>query len=243
MGFYEEISKYYDYIFPISNSTVDFIRNTAGNPPKSILDVACGTGGYSLELASLSYDMTSVDLDEKMIEALQSKAKKSGINVKFMQGDMIDLNNKFDKNVFDTVFCIGNSLVHLDNLNQINSFIKSTNHVLKNDGCLIIQVINYDRIVSKEVKSLPTICNESNGLSFERFYRYDNNQNKVYFKTVLTVDNQKYENEISLYPLMYNEATKILADNGFRNIEVFGDFLESSFQSESSYMMIITAKK
>ena len=243
MGFYEEISKYYNYIFPVSNETVGFIRNIAGNPPGSILDVACGTGGYSIELDKYKYDVTAVDIDRKMIESLRAKTNSSGSKVKFLQANMLDLNEKFSGSTFETIFCIGNSLVHLENLSEISSFFNNTKEILKNDGSLIVQVINFDRVISKGVKSLPTIYNEDVGLSFERFYQYDESQNKVYFKTILSVDNQKYENEIPLYPLLYDDAKRMMLSNGFKKIDFFGDFAGSSFDKDNSFMMVLCAKK
>jgi 2-polyprenyl-3-methyl-5-hydroxy-6-metoxy-1,4-benzoquinol methylase len=35
--------------------------------------VACGTGGYSLELAKQGYNVTAVDLDAEMVEKLKNK--------------------------------------------------------------------------------------------------------------------------------------------------------------------------
>ena len=76
MAFYTDISKYYDKIFPISKVTVDFLKDSLGNPPKNVLDVACGTGEYALELEKQGYNLKAIDLDSKMIEKLREKAKK-----------------------------------------------------------------------------------------------------------------------------------------------------------------------
>ncbi|KNY28117.1 class I SAM-dependent methyltransferase [Pseudobacteroides cellulosolvens] len=241
MAFYEEISKYYDYIFPVSMNTVEFLRRTSGNPPKSILDVACGTGGYSMELCKHGYDVTAVDIDKNMIENLAIKAQNLNGKLKFLHANMLGLKEKFHGNKFDTVFCIGNSLVHLDNLTQIKEFISDVKDIIGSNGSLIIQVINYDRVISKDIKSLPTIFNEEAGLTFERLYRYDRVENKVYFKTVLSVDNQKYDNEIPLYPLLYDDIKNVFSDNGYEKIEFFGDFNGGSFDKNNSFMMVLVA--
>lgn len=242
MGFYEEISKYYDYIFPVSSDTVDFISRIAGIPPKSILDVACGTGGYSLELEKHGYHMTAVDIDKAMIEGLREKALKSGSKIDYLQAGMLDLKEKFHTKVFDIVFCIGNSLVHLDNNDEIIDFFHNTKSVLVQNGKLVIQTINFDRVISKDIKSLPTICNETAGLSFERLYRYEKALNKVFFKTILTVDERKIENEIPLTPLRYDETIQMLKISGFSNIKTYGSFNKSDYDKENSYLMVIEAK-
>lgn len=242
MSFYQEIAKYYDLIFPMDMVTVEFISRIAGNQPKEILDIACGTGGYSIELGKLGYHVTAVDLDSQMVENLKTKVSNLDFKVKFLQANMLDLNNKLEKNSFETAFCIGNSIVHLDSLAQINDFFIQVKETLKSGGSLIIQTINYDRVISKSIKSLPTIYNKMARLSFERLYRYEKEQNKVYFKTVLSVDNQSFENEIPLYPLQYDDAMKMLKLAGFKEIQCFGDFEGKHFDKESSYMMVFHAK-
>lgn len=242
MGFYNEISKYYDLIFPVSKDTVNFIKGIVGDSPKSVLDVACGTGGYSIELEKQGYDVTAIDLDGKMVEAVAMKAAESHSKVKVTQGDMVELKEKFDENTFDAVFCIGNSVVHLDNMNQISDFFKNAKEILRDKGSLIFQVINYDRIISQGIKALPTIYNESAGLTFERLYRYEEEENKVYFKTILTVKNESFENEVPLYALKYDETVKLLKEAGFNTIEAYGDFKGNTFYKDNSYAMIISGK-
>jgi glycine/sarcosine N-methyltransferase len=85
MGFYEQISKYYDYIFPTGKDQVNFIKETAGQPPKKILDVACGSGGYSMELAKSGYAVTGIDLDAEMVNKAKEKAVNQGLNITILK--------------------------------------------------------------------------------------------------------------------------------------------------------------
>lgn len=242
MAFYNDISRYYDMIFPVSKDTVEFIEKSVGNPPKIILDVACGTGGYSMELAAKGYHLTAVDLDDQMIEHLSTKVKASDQGVQFMQADMLHLEEKFQDASFDGVFCIGNSVVHLENLEQIQSFFSEVRKLLVADGTFIIQIINYDRIITQDIKSLPTIVNDAVPLKFERLYDYDKNNDKVKFKTILSVDNQIIENEINLTPLLYDDAVTLLKSAGFHKISAYGDFKRSAFDKTKSYSLVIEAK-
>lgn len=242
MAFYDDISKYYDSIFPVSKDTVEFIKESIGNPPKSVLDVACGTGGYSIELDKHGYNLIAVDLDNKMIEHLSAKTNNTESKVKFLQADMLHLYEKFHTEVFEAVYCIGNSLVHLYNLSQIKDFFIDVRKLLVKDGIFIFQIINYDRVFSKDIKSLPAIVNESVPLKFDRFYSYEKATHKIIFKTILSVENKTIENEIYLTPLMYHEAITLLKDAGFSEIKTYGDFKRNNFDKENSYSLIIEAK-
>lgn len=242
MKFYDEIAKYYDLIFPTSQLTVKFLEEKAGQGPKNILDVACGTGGYSFALEKEGYNLTALDLDEKMIKELKAKARNRGSNIEAMEGNILEVKEKFQDKSFDLVFCIGNSLVHLESSEEILKFLKDSKDILKENGTLVFQVINYDRIISKGIKYLPTIYNEEADLSFERLYNYKKAEHKVYFKTILTVGEDKFENEVPLYALQYDEAVKLLKEAGFNNIEAYGDFKGNPFSKEDSYAMVISCK-
>lgn len=241
MGFYEEISKYYDYIFPTGNEQVKFLEEVVGIPPKTVLDIACGTGGYALELAQKKYNVTAVDIDAEMISRLGTKAQKDGLSVKFMQANMLDLESKLSER-FNLVFCIGNSIVHLDNLLQIKEFLNSSKKLIENDGSLVIQIINFDRILLKEIKSLPTIEDSKIGLSFERNYHYDKQKNTIYFNTKLNVEGKVLENEIPLYPLLQDELVEAVNNAGFKKIKLFGDFNGEEFDKYNSYMLVLWAR-
>ncbi|MEW9124712.1 MAG: methyltransferase domain-containing protein [Thermotaleaceae bacterium] len=240
MSFYEEISKYYDYIFPVGEAQIKLISEIAKEPPKDLLDIACGTGGYSIELAKQGYKITAVDLDGKMIEELNSKVRQHHLNINALQGDMLDLKKSIDS-TFDLAFCIGNSLVHLQNEIQIGIFLKEARTLLRDSGSLVIQIINYDRVLASDIRSLPTIENREIGLKFQRIYRYDTDNNKIFFKTILEVDEKKLENEIALYPILSKNLIKLLHGAGFDHIQPYGDFKQSPFDKNNSYALVVVA--
>jgi glycine/sarcosine N-methyltransferase len=240
--FYDEIAQYYDLIFPAGKAQVSFLTEIAGRPPKNVLDIACGTGTYAIELAKEGYSVTAVDLDAEMIEVLKKKTLDSNLGTKInpIQGNMLELPQRLNTK-YDLAFCIGNSLVHLDGEKEIEEFLSGIKSLLVDRGHLVIQIINYDRILKKNIKSLPTIEVKDKGLKFHRLYRYDTKINKILFKTILEVPGNVIENEIPLYPLLSGDLETLLQNSGFTNIQVFGDFQKSEFQKDSSYSLVVCA--
>lgn len=241
MGFYEEISKYYDYIFPTGEEQVRFLNEVVGTAPKKVLDIACGTGGYAIALANQGYKVTAVDLDSEMIKQLDNKTKNNNNPVNFMQANMLDLETKFTEK-FNLAFCIGNSIVHLENLQKIKEFINSTKKLMESDGSLVIQIINFDRILLRDIKNLPLLEDRGIGLTFERNYNYNKSSNTIYFNTKLSVDGKVFENEIPLYPLLQDELMKAVLDAGYKKIKLFGDFNASEYDKYNSYMLVLWAR-
>jgi len=98
LGFYEEFSKYYDIVFPLGEAQLRFINKRAKDK-KKILDLAAGTGNYSIALAKEGYEVTAVDLDSEMVKNIEEKANKEEVKVTAIAMDMKEIDkigSKFD---------------------------------------------------------------------------------------------------------------------------------------------------
>jgi len=239
VSFYEAMEKYYDDIFPLNESNLSFLVKSFANSGKAILDLACGTGSYALALASRGYIVTGVDLDETMIElALQKKSRepcgpKRGGEVSFFKGNMLYLSTILD-HTYDGAFCIGNSLVHLTSISEIETAIKETSNLLRKGSIMVIQIVNYDRILKHHIKSLPTLENRERGVSFERLYTYDRQNHNIHFTGKLTLPDSSIRiNTVPLYPLQKNELEKILDNAGFGEIMSYGNFAGEPWWEEA----------
>ncbi|MDF2698580.1 MAG: methyltransferase type 11 [Haloplasmataceae bacterium] len=240
MGFYEEISKYYDYIFPTGNEQIKFIINSTNKENKKILDIACGSGGYAVELAKQGFILSAVDLDQTMINLTKGKAKGLNITLKTYLADMLNI-DIIEDSKFNVIYCIGNSLAHLNDLIEVNTFLKKTYGLLADEGYLIVQIINFDRVLEKGISELPTITNNEIGLTFER--KYIHKENKILFNTILKVNDKLLDNNIPLLPIKSDEILKLLSNNNYQDIETFGDFKQTKYDPLESYHLVIKAKK
>lgn len=66
---------------------LDLLREVAGPPPLTVLDVGCGTGFLAMRMAELGHTAVGVDLAEEMLAVAQRKAVDSGLPVSFRHGD------------------------------------------------------------------------------------------------------------------------------------------------------------
>lgn len=240
MGFYQELSKYYDIIFPPEQAQVDFIVSSV-KPGGSVFDVACGSGGYSAELYKRGLKVHACDLDYEMVRSAMKRFRESHMEITAKKVDMTELSKKYGSQ-FDGVFCIGNSIAHLHDLEQIKRALTEMKSILVEGGSIILQTINFDRVKKYNIKELPEIVASNGDLRFTRHYSYLEN-GKIAFDTVLNV--QGYEtmkNRVELYPLYKEELLKSLTDLGYKDINIYGDFNRSDFQ-EDSYLMVASAKK
>ena len=221
MKFYQAIAKYYDQIFPLNLAQIPFTLNAIGPQSKklSILDVGCATGNFAVALRNTGADVTAIDLDSTMIQLAQKKAP----DINFFVLNMLEISEFFQTFQFDIISCYGNTLVHLESENQINSFLRQTRAQLKSGGKLLLQILNYDFILDAGITHLPLIENEY--LRFERSYR-QLESNKLAFDTRLLLKNTNeiLENSVSLIPLRQLELEKLLRECGFSTSAFYNNF-------------------
>lgn len=68
---------------------VDFIvEKLALEPGEHVLDLACGHGRISLELARRGYRVTGLDLSARSLELARRAADEEGLDVEWVRGDM-----------------------------------------------------------------------------------------------------------------------------------------------------------
>jgi len=224
MGFYEQISRYYDYIFPASQDSLNFYKGLfKKHDVHSVLDVACGTGNYLVAFSQWGMDAMGVDLDPAMVAAAKQKAQDTGTGFPVMEADMRNLGKEVQR-PFQAVICMGNSFAHLSSITDMEKAAAGFAEITEKNGLLIIQIVNYDRVLKDKVTELPTIENQEANLRFVRKYKYDAGKNLIHFQTHLQVGDEEYQNSIPLYPLQKDDLESIMKKAGYRQIEFYGNF-------------------
>jgi ubiquinone/menaquinone biosynthesis C-methylase UbiE len=66
---------------------LSLLREVAGPPPLTVLDVGCGTGFLAFRMAELGHKAVGIDLSEEMLATAQRKAEDIGLPVIFRVGD------------------------------------------------------------------------------------------------------------------------------------------------------------
>jgi len=206
-----------------------------------ILDLATGTGNYAIALAKEGYQLSALDLSGEMVNLAKEKAYEQKVKIDFRVDDMLNIDSLYSQESFDLISCIGNSLVHLDNQEEIRELINKSYGLLKQDGKLILQIVNYDRVLAKEIKSLPTITATDSIVELIRNYEFK--EGKVDFQTRLTTPRGEFENSVLLYPLKSDLLKELLLEAGFSRVKFYGDFNYSQYQSLDSFPLVIVADK
>lgn len=226
--FYTSISEYYHEIFPYNPAQQKFVNSvTGGVSGKKILDIGCATGELAFELAKSGAVVTGIDLNEDLLKQAKSGKNHSGLN--FRKGDMLQLKKDFSAEEFDHILCFGNTLVHLHNEKLVEEMLNGVFSVLKPGGYFMLQILNYDYILSEPVESLPLI--ETENIRFTRKYIFEKDNPLIKFNTELYLKKTEtiISNETLLLALKSSSLKNLLSEAGFTGVEFFTNFMKHPF--------------
>lgn len=238
--FYNSIAPYYDLVFPAQQAQVTFAAEVFEGK-KLILDAGCATGSLLLELAEKGHQVHGFDLDEQMIRLARQKASAAGIEATFEVGDLLAMGPSWPLGRFNGVICAGNTLVHLAPEDVAKAFDGFAGKIPKG-GRLVVQILNYDRILEDEVDTLPPI--DTDRVTFTRTYDLSPLPGHLDFHTELYVkdEDRRIQNTVPLYPLRCHDLVQAGHAAGFRERAVYGSFRKDPY-SETSYACILVAEK
>ena len=143
MSGYGGISCFYDRLtenvgYPARAAYFDeLIRRWAARPAELVLDLACGTGSLSLELARLGYDVIGVDGSPDMLAEAMEKKLRQQADVLFLCQDMdgLDLYGTVDAAV-----CALDSLNHITDAGTVQQVFDRVSLFLAPGGVFLFDV-------------------------------------------------------------------------------------------------------
>jgi len=242
MALYDDIAGFYSEIFPVKKARLEFIDSVIDRDDISILDIGCASGELALALAQKGYRVFGIDVDEKMVQVAERSARERGSSAEFRVLDMIDIGGHFPSASFDLVLCFGNTLPHLDGLEKVKTFLAAAFSILRAGGRLVVQVVNYDRILTRGIKELPLL--ESENYIFQRRYEGAQAGRHIRFLSELTVkkSGQSIKNSHRLYPLTAGELLGAINSAGFSSFSFLGDETGHAYSQDSPGLLAIADK-
>ncbi|MGM9949951.1 MAG: class I SAM-dependent methyltransferase [Lysinibacillus sp.] len=231
MSFYKTLTPYYDDIFPANEKTVAFLASHF-QEGVSVLDVGAGTGNMAIALAQQGFRVTAMEPEEGMAKQIQLKAQAQQLPITVTTNTMQQIGAL--EGTYQGIYCIGNTLVHLNDLEEIRTFFQQTFEKLQSEGTFIFQIVNYE----KKDFAFPVM--EKEGFTFERQYERDGDH--ILFTTTLSTKEGAQTNTIPLYPATFTQLCPLLEACGFETIEAYGNFVSKAYDSDAPALIMVAKK-
>ena len=214
-----------------------FERILGYNGVKKVLDIACGTGFHTVNLALNGFDVTGSDGSANMVEKAKENAGQSGLeHARLLEANWTSLSKSFPGETFDAIVCLGNAFTHLFNDEERRKALAEIYGLLNEGGVAIIDHRNYDTMLDK-------------GFTSKHLYYYlgetvDARPKLVSEETVRL--QYSYSDgsvhHLTVCPIRQEHLTDLLTETGFQFVKRYGDF-QSDYDFYDPDFIIQVAKK
>jgi len=111
----------------------------------SYLDLACGTGNLTMEIASKFKHIWAVDLSSDMLSEAERKMREAGMSAKFICQDICSLNLN---NTFSLITCCLDSSNYILEKENFKKYLLGAYNLLKDNGLFIFDINSYYKLTN-----------------------------------------------------------------------------------------------
>jgi SAM-dependent methyltransferase len=213
------------------NKLIEYLKPENGS---RMLDVACGKGRHSMQLAQKGFDVTGIDLSA---DSIHEALKTENDHLHFYQHDM---RLPFWIRYFDYAFNFFTSFGYFRTQREHDNAIHCIATALKPGGVFVMDYLN---VHYSEDHTVHNMEKEIEGINYVITKWYDEHH---FYKKIVVEDEALNE------PLVYTEKvakfslgdfTDMFTYQGLQIQEVFGDYDFNSYDVKKSPRLIMIAKK
>ncbi len=205
-------------------------------PGAAVLDLACGWGRHSVELARRGYTVTGLDWSPTLLAHARRRARRARVEIEWVQGDMREL--PWTER-FDVVLSLFSSLGYFLSDEEDLRVLRSGRQALRPGGHLVLETMHRDHVVTHyaerdwwEAPRELTVWAEREwdaltGVSHEtvRWRQGEREGEKHHAIRVRTA----------------TEWLALLAEAGFEPVDCYGDWDQTPFTHSSENLILLAS--
>lgn len=246
MSVYSCFSEYYDLL----TEDIDYKGRTDylyglfkrfNSVPSLLLDLACGTGNFSIEFAKKGIDVIGVEPSEEMLSVARSKANIKKVDILFLcqTGQELDLYG-----TVDGAICCLDSINHVTNKDDLEKLFSRVSLFLE-PGKLFIFDVNTE-YKHKEILGDNTFVRETDDVFFvwQNFYNSEEKITNIcldFFKESDGVYVRECE-DFSERAYSTEDINNMLETSGFEIVAIYDD-MSYNEPTDKSQRIIYVARK
>ncbi|MFQ5924306.1 MAG: class I SAM-dependent methyltransferase [Anaerolineales bacterium] len=223
--------------FDIAGEQVDKILALVDFEGNSVLDLACGPGRHSVELARKGLKVVGVDLSQFLLEKAKERANAAGVEVEWIHDDMRSFKRPAS---FDLCLSMFTSFGYFDEKKDDVAVIRNIYESLNEGGVCLVDVVGKEWL-AKHFQPTTSRELDDGTLMIERHEIVDD-WSRIRNRWIMLKEGkaEEYLFEHTVYSAQ--ELKDRFADVGFGRVEVYGD-LEGAEYGPAATRLIATARK
>ena len=225
----------------------DFINSTLNLPQAApdatggarILDLCCGHGRHTVELAAAGYSMVGQDLSTTFLDLAKDAAAARNLQIQFIHADMREI--PFEGEL-DAVINLFSAFGYFDDDAENQKVLDGVAKALKPGGKFLIDLLNTPRIIRDFLPQSWDELSDGTVVLTKRNYNILTGYNEE-CRIYIAPDGSKREIQLTLRLYFYPELTKMLNCADLTPIQVFGDYDGSEYTWDSRRMIVLAEKQ
>jgi SAM-dependent methyltransferase len=218
----------------------DFIEKALGlEPGNRVLDLCCGQGRHSVELARRGYTVTGYDLSEYLLKLARQAAEEAGVTVSFQHGDMRELSWEEE---FDAVINMFTAFGYFESEDDNAKVLCEVRKALQPGGRLLLDIPNRDYYLKLIPDGRKTWYeHENHYILDEHTWDYERGRLRLN-RIVLAPDGSRLQTGHDLREYTHSEIIELLEQAGLRHEHTYCDYQLSEFTPEEKRMLVVARK-
>ena len=213
--------------------------------PELVLDLGCGTGSMTLELAKRGYDMTGIDYSTEMLDIARERAMELGYGDKILWlcQDM----REFELyGTVDVAICCLDGINHLTGKDDLDKTLKLVHNYLISDGLFIFDIngkYKFENIYGDETYAME---NEDAVCVWQNYYNKNTKICDFYITLFCECDDGRYSryDEVQQEKMYTLRIIKnALSKNSLEFVGAYSDFEFNEGTDESERIYIVARCK
>ena len=231
------------WVRPITQERTDrevdaIIRYLHLTPGCRVLDLCCGQGRHSVELARRGYHVVGYDLSDTLLGESRRIAQQENLDVEFVKGDMRQLPYRAE---FDGVFNFYTAFGYFEHDHENQAVLDAVGQGLKPGGCFLLDY--------------PCLEGRMPVWKTQEYFEYDDGTimlhemiHDVFEQTIknnvlyITADNHRHRTGFTLRHYYGRELRAALRQAGLGTTAVYGD-LEGKPLDNRDIRLLLVAQK
>jgi len=202
----------------------------------AVLDLCCGPGRHSLELARRGFRVTGVDRTARFLEEGRRRAQAEGLTVEFVQDDMRTFRRP---EAFDAAINLFTSFGYFDDPREDKQVLQNVHASLKPRGRLLLDVMGKE-VLARIFRERDWF--EQDGALFLEERRLSDGWSRIETRWIIVQDGEREEFTLRLRLYSGAELAALLREVGFQRVELFGSLEGKAYDHNASRLVALAQK-
>lgn len=221
-----------------TQAEADFLQEAMGLPAGAhILDVPCGGGRLSLEMARRGYRITGVDFSRELLESARAQAETQGLDCAW---EKLDMRRLPWSQTFDGAFCFWSSFGYFDEAGNAD-FLRAVARTLKPGAPLVMDTPLLETRLPEMAAEERVWWPVGDLLALEE-RRFDHVSSRVESDWTFVQGGRRETKRLSVRLYTYRELAGLLEQAGFGQHEAYGSLDWEPFELGAPWLYLVTRR-